>query len=324
MNPVTTTFRQLEARASDRDKRAIEQRLDAFRARMPDSAARLLVQPQQSLQPTDLIIPEIPAEALSASTLQTALLAHGSLIVRGLFQPDALAPLLPVIDHVLASCNDFKAGRPPENRTYFDPPENLVEILPRGERELGNTRSFHRESGSAMCIEAPSVAECLLELYESRGLKSLLAHYFGQPACLSAKKWVLRRSRLPVAEAGWHQDGAFMGTDINSVNLWLPLNSCGGSTGSPGLDVLPQRLATIVSAEGAQFDWSVSTAQVTRDRGETAITSPQFNAGDAYFFDHFLLHRTQFGKHFHTPRYAIETWFFAADRFPKNQIPLAW
>jgi hypothetical protein len=51
---------------------------------------------------------------------------------------------------------------------------------------------------------------------------------------------------------------------------------------------------------------------------------PVFNAGDAFFFDHFYLHRTQYRTDFTKLRYAVETWFFGASSFPKNQIPLAW
>lgn len=196
--------------------------------------------------------------------------------------------------------------------------------MPNKDRELINTRSFHRDSGSAMCVEAPSVAEALLQLYEAYGLKALLAEYLGEPPCLSVKKWVLRRSKLPVAEAGWHQDGAFMGTNLNSINLWMPLNECGGETGAPGMDVVPRRLYRIASAEGAQFDWSVSDSQVNSNFVETRPVMPVFHGGDAFFFDHFYLHRTQFRTDFTKLRYAVETWFFGASSFPKNQIPLAW
>ena len=175
-----------------------------------------------------------------------------------------------------------------------------------------------------MCVEAPSVAEALLQLYEEKGLKNLVEEYLGEPPCLSVKKWVMRRSKLPVAEAGWHQDGAFMGTNINSINMWLPLNRCGGATGAPGMDVVPRRLNKIVSADGAQFDWSVSSSQVTDKFSDNQPLMPEFNAGDAFFFDHFFLHRTQFRDDFSKIRYAIETWFFGSSSFPKNQIPLAW
>ncbi|MGB1140723.1 MAG: hypothetical protein ACPG1A_07480, partial [Halioglobus sp.] len=227
-------------------------------------------------------------------------------------------------DQVIDVCLEPDAELNQQKGTYFNPPRNLRELMPRGAWELGKTRHFHRESGSTMCVEAPSVAESLLEMYEEYGLKDLLRKYLGEPPCLSVKKWVLRRSKLPVAEAGWHQDGAFMGREINSLNLWIPLNACGGASGAPGMDLVPLRLNDIASAEGAQFDWSVSDSHVTGSYQGTGLVAPEFNAGDALFFDHFYLHRTQYRTDFDKIRYAVETWFFGESHFPKNQIPLAW
>jgi hypothetical protein len=115
-----------------------------------------------------------------------------------------------------------------------------------------------------------------------------------------------------------------MGAHINSLNMWVPLNECGGATGAPGMDVVPRRLTTIASSEGAQFDWSVSTSEAGAQTDGGALLSPEFRPGDAFFFDHFYLHRTQYGEHFDRVRYAVETWFFGEHSFPKNQIPLAW
>ena len=117
-----------------------------------------------------------------------------------------------------------------------------------------------------------------------------------------------------------------MGCDINSINMWIPLDTCGGETGAPGLDVLPERLTEIVKSgtDDAVFNWSISKGEISESFGEDAIISPVFNAGDAFFFDHFYLHRTQYRESFSHLRYAIETWFFGSTNFPKNQIPLRW
>ena len=143
---------------------------------------------------------------------------------------------------------------------------------------------------------------------------------------MSALKWVLRRSKLPINPAGWHQDGAFMGKEINSLNMWIPLSRCGGDTGAPGMDVLPVRLKDIVGAgdDDAVFHWSVGKGAVEQAYGADSTVSPEFEVGDAFFFDHFLLHRTQFKDTFPETRYAIETWFFGNQNFPKNQVPMAW
>ena len=112
-----------------------------------------------------------------------------------------------------------------------------------------------------------------------------------------------------------------MGPQINSLNMWVALDHCGGDSGAPGMDVIPKRLKHMVNPgdEGAIFHWSVPDDCV--DQNE--IESPVFQPGDAFFFDHFYLHRTQHGD-FTRPRYAIETWFFGSGNFSKEQIPVAW
>lgn len=313
----------LEARNIVTDCATMETRIEAYRTRQSSEHPSLILKGRIDNEiPQKCGVPEITAGELTVTQLRTAVFTHGALIVRNLFSKPTIDTLIRATDRVVDACADTE--RELSANTYFNPPRNLRTIMPNKDKELGNTRSFHRESGSAMCVEAPSVAEALLQLYEAHGLKELVGEYLGEPPCLSVKKWVLRRSRLPVAEAGWHQDGAFMGTNLNSINMWIPLNECGGETGAPGLDVVPLRLHKIASAEGAQFDWSVSDSLVSSRYADSRPQMPVFNAGDAFFFDHFYLHRTQYRTDFTKLRYAIETWFFGSSNFPKNQIPLAW
>ena len=258
-------------------------------------------------------VPELPAAELTGPRLREAIASRGALLVRGLLPAAQHAPLRAAIDEVLDA--DGGQGAP-----WFDPPPSLLEAIPA--RELATSRAFHRNSGSAMCAEAPAVAEHLLALYETLGLDALAAECLGDQPCLSVKKWVLRRSHTTVEEAGWHQDGAFMGAGIQSINLWLPLTDCGADTGAPGLDIIPARVDGLLHDADGTFDWSVSPAFVKRELPPQQ--SPRFAAGDALFFDHFFLHRTQYRPQFSRQRYAVETWFFAESRAPANQVPLSW
>jgi hypothetical protein len=313
----------LESRNIASDYNSMADRIETYRMQEPDAAPRLIVKkPDGTRTVAEFCVPEIDAADFTINRLRTAVAEHGSLIVRNLFSQGSVNTLINAADKVIDACADVTDRMPAD--IYRNPPDNLRTIMPNKDRELANTRSFHRDSGSAMCVEAPSVAEALLGLYEAHGLKKMLADYLGEPPCVSVKKWVLRRSRLPVAEAGWHQDGAFMGTNLNSLNMWIPLSACGGDTGAPAMDVVPQRLYDIASAEGAQFNWSVSDSLVAGQFAAIRSMVPHFNPGDAFFFDHFYLHRTQYRTDFTKLRYAVETWFFGASSFPKNQIPLAW
>lgn len=324
---VSTSFTELvEQRNIADDTASITGRIAMFEGVLPAANPTLVVSDQGDNRPlAGSCVPEVPAHEFSAQSLHAAIGQHGALIVRQLFPESFTETARTAIDRVLGSAEEF--SQDPEYAShggdhYFNPPAILQTVMPG--KELGNSRGFHRDSGSAMCVESPCVAEALLKLYEQQGLKHKIARYLGETPCLSVKKWVLRRSKLPISDAGWHQDGAFMGTYINSINMWLPLNQCGGTSGAPGMDVIPRRLTSIVSAQGAQFNWSVSPGYIEDHFRDSPPVSPVFNAGDAFFFDHYYLHRTQYGTEFNKQRYAIETWFFGNSSFPKNQIPIAW
>jgi len=314
----------LEARDIAFDRESITQRLEHYRHVMPTDQPRLIVDGAKARAlPAEPRVPEVGVHDLTAAALRAAIADHGALIVRNVFSTAETDALIEAIDRALDACRSPREVRAKLANAYFNPPGNLVSIMPNREKELADLRMFNGIVGAVMCVEAPSIAESLLQLFEAHGLKELIGEYLGEPPCLSVKKWVLRRN-LPTKEpTGWHQDGAFMGTDINTINMWLPLTTCGGETGAPGMDVIPQRLYAIASADGADFDWSVSDEQA---RGGThcAPVAPVFNAGDAFFFDHLYLHRTQFRQDFTRSRYAIESWFFGATTFPKSQIPVAW
>ena len=150
----------------------------------------------------------------------------------------------------------------------------------------------------------------------------MLTEYLGERPVLSVNKSVLRRVSPLTAGADWHQDGAFMGKDIRSLNVWLTLTPCGRE--APGMDIVPRRLDDIVETgtEGANFDWSVAPAAVDGVAGEAGVTRPLFEAGDALLFDHLFLHRTASDPAMTRDRYAIETWFFAPSAYPSEHVPL--
>ena len=224
---VSTSFTELvEQRDIINDTASIGNRIAMFDGVLPAANPTLIFSGQEDNPlPTGCQVPEVPADQFSAHNLRAAIRQHGALIVRGLFPETFADNARNAIDRVLESAEKF--GKDPEydrggSDYYFNPPGILSAVMPG--KELGNSRGFHRDSGSAMCVEAPCVAEELLKLYEEYGLKSKIADYLGETPCLSTKKWVLRRSRLPISDAGWHQDGAFMGTGINTTNMWLPLS----------------------------------------------------------------------------------------------------
>ena len=315
-----SALQTLTGRDPASDAARVNERLESFRDKEPVHGLRPIE--KESLQPawpTECAVPEVAAQDFSADLLRSAMASKGGLIVRGFLDANIAEAYIPVIDQILDTAYTSEADAP---AGLLNPPAAIQSLLT--EQVWKRSRGFHRMSGSVMCVESSGVCEQLLDLYRSKGLHEVLADYLGEAPCLSALKWVLRRSKLPVSPVGWHQDGAFMGEDINSINMWAPLSRCGADTGAPGLDVLAKRLTHIIGSDDAAFSWSVGEGSIAEEYGEEAIVSPSFEVGDVFFFDHYLLHRTQYKPDFPRLRYAIETWFFGDRNFPKNQVPLAW
>lgn len=268
-------------------------------------------------------IPEIPIAELTAQRLYDAIHSCGAAIVRSLLPTGRAAELRVLIDRVTAA-RQRREGAPSreEHAAWY---VRSPEVRGAPAQFFASPDEPVSESSSIWVADSPRVACELLELYASLGLPTLLRHYFGEPARLSVKKWVLRKiAPNPGGDAGWHQDGRFLGEDIQTVNLWLALSECGGSAPAPGMDLVVDGHREIhpTGTDGAWFDWTVGGERVARIASEVGVTQPRFAVGDALFFDHFNLHRTAFEAHHTAVRYAIESWFFAASSAPLRQQPI--
>jgi hypothetical protein len=162
----------------------------------------------------------------------------------------------------------------------------------------------------------------VIDVLEEAGLRPVLTQYLGERPVLSAKKTTLRR--VPTdSGSDWHQDGAFLGRDVRSVNVWLALSHCG--IDAPGLDVVARRLDLVeTGTEGAIFDWSVGRPVVERAAGPNGIVRPVFRPGDALLFDDRNLHATACSSEMTGARYALEAWFFAPSKYPSDQVPVVF
>jgi len=267
-------------------------------------------------------IPEVPPGELTAARLHEAIHGSGALIVRGLLDASVAEELRQQIERVVGARED------PGNFPSVEP--EAAWYTRSSEVRGAPAQLFRRpgqavESSSIWVADSPRMACELLALYERLGLPSLLENYFGEPARLSVKKWVLRKmAPKKNGNAGWHQDGRFLGEHIRSVNLWLALSDCGGGAPAPGMDLLVDGRREIhpTGTDGAWFDWTVGPERVARLATEAPISQPRFAPGDALLFDHFSLHRTALEDHHNALRYAIEAWFFAASTAPARQQPL--
>lgn len=272
--------------------------------------------------PEDDGVPSIDASSLTAGAIRSAFLSHGCLLVRGLCPPDRAASLRAGIDQAFERRDAHGQGAPLRETTpWFNPfrPDPRYQ----GAVELG--RRFVGEGSGIWTADSPRMLFELLEVFESLGVRRVISEYLGERPAISVNKGTLRRAEPTVGTEWWHQDGAFLGDDIRSLNIWLALTDCG--VDAPGLEVVPRRIEEIVECgtHGADFDWSVGQAVVEQVSGG-AKALPIFEAGDALLFDHLCLHRTGSTPSMTKTRYATETWFFAPSAYPdpQNQVPLAF
>jgi hypothetical protein len=299
---------------------AIESRLVRLRHDAFDDLARIPTPPWPPDLPNGLPLgspPEVNAVDLDSSMLTRSIMGAGCLLVRGLVSPPAVEQLVDGTERAFAILDLLSSGRADENGAPWF--ERFVPI-PRYDR--GIPRDFVRNAGGILAADSPRLLFDLLEIVGSAGVPDLVeAHLREQPA-LSAKKTTLRRVTKEKSNAAWHQDGAFMGTDIRTVNLWLALSHCGDD--APGLDILPRRLDHIVETGtlGAIFDWAAAPDMVERAAGGTPLCRPIFEPGDALLFDHLFMHRTAANPEMAKDRHGVEMWFFAPSLYPPSQIPL--
>jgi len=316
-------IRRLTAANRERPDAVLEERLVTLRhevcttlPRRPPNEPPAEVAAEESLGP---LTPMDPGD-LAVDTLRRGLAQYGCVHVRGLVARERAEALARGIDRALDAFDAFAAER---GRTSGSP--WYVPFSPHtGEYRVGGRRGWVRASGALWTADSPRMLFELLESVHETGIGSLVEAYFGERPALSANKCTLRR--VPVdASTNWHQDGAFLGRHVRTLNLWLALSPCG--TDAPGLDIVPRRFDEILATgtDGALFDWSISPALVEDAAGgPSAILRPEFAPGDALLFDHLFLHRTGVTPGMTQQRWAMETWFFAPSAYPGGQIPLAY
>ena len=261
-------------------------------------------------------VPEIAAADLTAEILAGAILHHGSLLVRGLLDRADAIRLRHDMDRAFEARAAFVGGTPVEQTTpwYARVEDNNAP---------GVSRPFVENFDGIWTADSPRILYTLIEHFTRNGILGLVGDVLGEPPTLSIGKSTLRRVGRDVGTDWWHQDGAFLGAGIRTVNIWLALSECGQD--APGLDVLSRRVPDIVptGTDGAHFGWSVGRAMVDRLCADGArIVSPVFAPGDALLFDQMMLHCTGVRPHMTQTRWAIETWMFAPSTFPMEQLPL--
>lgn len=316
----------MTAVADRSDRPDVEQQIVALRHRaFLDSEHRPGLaawppQPSDELDSAPDGLVEVGRDGLMPATLADGILRHGSLVVRGLLTDEAASRLRQAVRHAHDAYDRHVAGAPaPPDGAWFSPFEpapgrGFPDIVPR---------PWVRDGGGVLAADSPRALRLLLDEFEAAGVIDVIAGHLGERPALSVLKTTLRCVPAEFdAEVGWHQDGAFLGQAIRTVNVWVALSDCGVS--APALDLVPRRLDRLVptGTPGAAYDWSVSAQLVDDLCPATGPARPVFAPGDAILFDEMSLHRTAVTAEMVDPRYAIEAWFFAPSTYPMAQIPI--
>ena len=257
-----------------------------------------------------------PAE-LSAKMVRAAFAERGCLYVPGVLGAAEVEELRVAIETAHASWDEK-----PRNPCWRNPPK-----IPNREdaTKLAGARSMAHDIGGFLAVDSPRALFKSCDMLERHGLVELARNVLGEAPAFSASKFVLWRVPSVGPEAGWHQDGRFLGDkhEIRSLNVWTALTDCGQGEDAPGMELVLENLDYYLTAtEESHFDWSVSDRQVDSFRARVPVVVPRFKAGDMLLFDHWLLHRSWRIPGMTTQRYAIESWFFAPSAFPGGRVPM--
>lgn len=258
---------------------------------------------------------EIAPDAMTAATIGGAVAHHGCAVVRGLLDDEAVATAVDAIrnarHHQEARANDG----PSDERWYLPIPTRV--------REVNIMRAVTAKGGGVWMADSPGATDAILGLLDDAGVRATLHDYFGEAPRFSLQKSTLRHVAPSADLTSWHQDGAFMGRDVRTMNLWVALSDCGGSLPASGLEVIPSRIDEILDTSGGIVKDAVSFETVEKIAVECPVARPEFRAGDAMFFDEFFLHRTHLHEDLSEPRFALECWFFAGSHVADGYVTLA-
>ena len=257
--------------------------------------------------------PEVAARELDGPLLGAAVAHHGCLLVRGLFDRDAVERSRESIERASAAW-----GLAPEERTGV---EYLPTLTVRGMQAA--LREKHANAHAWWLADCPAAAAQVLDDLAASGVIDAIAEHFGERPAFTLQKSTLRRVQPEFRYTAWHQDGSFLGAETRTMNVWVSLTPCGGDRPAPGLEIVPRRVEEILPF-GESGGVGIDGFAVHRTAGETPVVRPEFEPGDALLFDERMIHRTFLSKDVEMTqeRLAVECWCFAPSHPAENYVSL--
>lgn len=262
--------------------------------------------------PAEAGIPSAALHDLTADVLGGALTHHGCLRVDGVLSAHEAERFREHIDQAFEARERAEAAGSADGVGPAFVPFEVGQARARGFGADGFVRT----------VDSPGALRELAAAFARTGITSVVTDYLGERPSMIANKWVLRRSPTGKIGTDYHQDGAFLGEGIRTVDCWIALSHCGPGTGRPAIDLVARRFPGIIpSPDDAAFPWSLTEQAVHDAAPDAPVLSPVFAPGDAIFFDELLPHRTTVGLDL-TTRYAIESWFVAPSSYPARHEPV--
>jgi len=260
------------------------------------------------------VLPEVGVNELTVDVLGGAVRHHGALIVRGVFDSDRVRVGVEAIQRA-------------HTRRDVDDDDGWYRPVPfHGDKKsvvMNNAlRQYVHKDGGVWLADSPRATAGFLDQLTERGVIGAISGHFGERPFISVQKSTLRHATTDKRNVSWHQDGAFIGEQVRTMNVWLALSRCGGDYPSPGLEVAPFRVPHVLPTGETLSLNAVSRKLVAEVTVETPVMVPAFEPGDALLFDELFLHRTYVTPQMTEDRYAIECWFFAPSHSAPEYLPL--
>ena len=266
------------------------------------------------------LLPQIHAEELTTELLGGAIQHHGCLPVRALLSPEQVALVRSDLALAFDACEAARGASTDANpSTRYQP----FEAEPGYVRINRGERQWVERCGGVWAADSPPALCDVIDLFHQLDVPEVVGGYLGEPPALSVNKCTLRRVG-PEAYPSWHQDGAFLGKGVRSVDVWIALTACGEGTDAPGLGIAPRRIDRLLptGTAGAMVEHSIGEPEVIRALDGLEPVYPHFEPGDALLFDELFVHCTGMRPGLTGQREALETWLFTPSTFPPDYVPL--
>lgn len=249
-------------------------------------------------------VPEVPADRFDGDVMGAAIAHHGSLIVRGFFDADQVERT----SRSIRRATDAMHGDPDALAEGWYEPSLGLDVDQAALRKL-----VAETNGVFLADSPPATAQVLADLADAGGIAAVARH-LGERPVFSLQKSTLRRVLPQVRYTGWHQDGSFLGEGTRALNVWIACTPCGGDRPASGLELVPARMEDLLEAGDGHGGRAAIDGYAVHFMAKllgVEVVRPEFDPGDALFFDERMAHRTYLAEHMTEERLAVECWFFS-------------